>query len=135
MGGSGWAELEKGSKAGGYSQGHAIGVVDGDTFQVLALAEAVYKALQALVRERTVKLRLDTFLQAFPKNFGSAGEIIAENAALGADLVGGEKKRNYNDTDNQRRNEVYACSHELFPFGQSEDFVFELQRPCESRRR
>src|SRR5260370_4792570 len=72
MGGSGWAELEKGSKAGGYSQGHAIGVVDGNTFQVLALAEAVYKALQALVREMTVKLRLATLLHAFPKRFQSA---------------------------------------------------------------
>src|SRR5260370_3250325 len=81
MGGSGWAELEKGSKAGGYSQGHAIGVVDGDTFQVLALAEAVYKALHALVRERTVKLRLDTFPQAFPKNFSSAREVLSGEGA------------------------------------------------------
>src|SRR5260370_38866867 len=74
MGGSGWAEVEKRSKAGGYSQGHAIGVVDGDTFQVLALAEAVYKALQALVRAGTVKLRLNSLLPAFPQNFRADGE-------------------------------------------------------------
>src|SRR5260370_35810660 len=98
MGGSGWAELEKGSKAGGYSQGHAIGVVDGDTFQVLALAEAVYKALQALVRERPVKLRLDTFLQAFPKNFGSAGGNIVRHSALRGQLVRGENKRQQDAT-------------------------------------
>src|SRR5260370_8118010 len=111
MGGSGWAELEKGSKAGGYSQGHAIGVVDGDTFQVLALAEAVYKALQALVRERTVKLRLGTFLPAFPKNFGSAGGVLSDDAGLGAGRRGGAKQRNYHQPSPHPPNKFQRRPH------------------------
>src|SRR4029077_2032193 len=53
---SGRAEPEEGSKAGGYGEGHAIGIVDGDTFQMLALAEAVHQTLQALVRQWPLKL-------------------------------------------------------------------------------
>jgi hypothetical protein len=76
MSGGGGTELEEGSKARCYSEGNSVGVVNGHALQVLALAEAIHKALQALVRQSPVKLRLDVLLQAFPENFGSAGEII-----------------------------------------------------------
>src|SRR5258708_26737583 len=58
----GRAELEQRSKAGCYGEGHAIGVVNGNPFQVLALAEAIHEALQTLVRQGAGKFRLSSFL-------------------------------------------------------------------------
>jgi hypothetical protein len=40
------------------------------------------------------------FLQAFAKDFGAAGEIVAENAPLGAHLVTGKQQRNDGYADN-----------------------------------
>jgi hypothetical protein len=90
IGGSGRPELEEGSKAGGYGKGHAIGIVNGNAFQVFALAETIHQALQTFVRQRPVKLWLDAFLQAFPENLGPAGKIVAQDAPLRAGLVGRE---------------------------------------------
>src|SRR6266446_7509566 len=128
MGGGGRAEPEERSKAGGYRQGDAIGIVDSNALQMLALTEAVHEALQALVRQRPVKLRLDTFLQAFAENFGAAGEIVAQDAALGADLVASEKQGHHNDADNKRRDKLQCRAHEYFPLGQERRFRFRIRK-------
>src|ERR1700719_2741638 len=93
--GSSGPKLEERSKAGGHREGDAVRVVDGDAFQVFALAEAIYEALQTLVRELLVELRLDRFLEAFGENFRAARDVIAQNAAFGTDLVSGEKQRHH----------------------------------------
>src|SRR5712664_4103613 len=77
----GRAELEQGSKAGCYGEGHAIGVVNGNPFQVLALAEAIHEALQTLVRQGAVTLRFYIYDPAITENFRPAGEITAQNSA------------------------------------------------------
>src|SRR5216683_2695287 len=130
----GRAELEQRSKAGCYGEGHAIGVVNGNPFQVLALAEAIHEALQTLVRQGAVKLRLDIFLQAFPENFRSAGEIVAQDAALGADLVAGEKQGHDNDADNKRRDKFQCRAHWILPLGQERRFRFGFARAMRIRR-
>jgi len=63
--GGGGPKLEKRSEAGGHREGDPVRIVDGHAFQVLALAESIDEALQALVRELLVELWLDILLQTF----------------------------------------------------------------------
>src|SRR5579859_3280956 len=128
MSGRGGAELEKGSEAGSNRHGHAIRVVDGNAFQVFTLAEPIHQALQVFVRQLAIKLRLDVLLQALSENFGAAREVVAQNAAFRAHLVGSEQKRNHNDADDERRNEFEGRAHRYFPLGKSEDFVSRFAR-------
>src|SRR4029077_3426410 len=72
----GGGELEERSKTRRYGEGHAVGVVNGDALQMLALTEAIHQALQTLVRQGTVKLRLHILPHVFTEHFRSTGESV-----------------------------------------------------------
>src|SRR5712672_3019736 len=102
LGGRARTKLEERSEAGCYGECDPISVVNSDALQMFALAEAVHQALQILVRHRFVELRLSIVLQAFRENLRAAGKVITQNATVRAYLIGGEKKRHYDDADNKR---------------------------------
>jgi hypothetical protein len=122
------AKLKKRSEPGRDGERNAIRVVDRDTSQVFALAEAIHQSLQAFVWQRPVKLWFDIFLQAFAEDFRAAGKIVAKDAAVGAYLVTREEERNYNHANNEGRNEFQGRAHQYFPLGKSEDMCLDSLR-------
>src|SRR5271165_6933171 len=85
-------------------------VVDGNTHEMLALAEAFDEMLQSFGVGAGWNA-FNRFLHVFGAS-GSLGSEVAEQVpAVGADLISGVERRNTNDTYGKGQNELESRAH------------------------
>lgn len=97
-------------KTGSNGERSAEAIVDGDAKEMFALAVSFDDALKVFIAGAAGNC-LETFLEALCESGGAAGEVIAEIAALCADLVGSVKKRDTNDADGEWKHKLEGGAH------------------------
>src|ERR1035438_3390136 len=95
----------------------AVGIVDGDAFQALAIAEAFHQALQIAVGAFRHEW-LDGLLETFGHELGAFLEFIAAGAAVRLDLVEGEEDGHDGNGEDEGKDQAEAEAHSCdAPFG------------------
>src|SRR5215469_403015 len=88
----------------------AGGIVDRNSFEMLALAIALDEAVQVPLLA-TAQLVFHAFLEALGQNFRTAREIAAQDAALVSHLVAGKEQRHAGDAHDQRQDDFQGRAH------------------------
>jgi hypothetical protein len=77
---------------------------------MFAIAKTIHNTLELNCRT-ALQTRLNSFLQAFGKNFGAPREINAESTLFSAHLRARHHERNETDADNQACDQAQAQLH------------------------
>src|SRR6516225_11758097 len=103
---------KSGGKTGGDRDGFSVGVIDGDTNEVLPLAVSLDNVIQGAV-VGAAGGRLEAFLKIFGKNRRAMQEVIAKITTFGAHLIDGVHGRNAEHAYGEGEDEFKSCTHKI----------------------
>src|ERR1700746_940214 len=88
----------------------AGGIVDRNSFEMLALAIALDEAVQVPLLA-AAELMFHAFLEALGQNFRTAREVAAQDAPLASYLVAGKEERHAGDAHDQGQDDFQGRAH------------------------